>query len=162
MKTSSRQWTYITLLVDQLSNFSFKNNCRTKNLSIILYIANIQQFYISPCNPKISPSCYTLLKKHQRNRSWNDHIMNLAKISDSKNSMWAARPMNEFRLRPYTVVSKLTSHRMNTLCWWGASGAGPRIWSIQLFSISKKAIPLFVLSNEAGWHDSILAEWYGT
>lgn len=73
------------------------------------------------------------------NSSGNDHIMNLAKISDSKNSIWAARPINELKFLPYEVVSKFTSHLINNRC----SEVGARIWSKQLFNISRKTLPFF-------------------
>lgn len=76
---------------------------------------------------------------HQRKNSWKDHMMNLAKISDSKNSIWAVRPMNAFKFLPYVEVSKLTSQRMNTRC----CDVGARIWSKQLFSISRNILPFF-------------------
>lgn len=93
-----------------------------------------------------------------RNRSGKDHIINLAKISDSRNSIWAARPMKVLRFLACDDVSKLTSHRMNSLC----SEDGARIWSRQLFSISRKTLPFFDVSPAAAWQVSILAEWYGT
>ena len=49
---------------------------------------------------------------------------------------------------------KLTSHRMKTLC----STEGDRIWSKQLFNISRKTLPLFEKSVEDAGHSSILAE----
>lgn len=92
------------------------------------------------------------------NRSGNDHIMNRAKISDSKNSIWAALPINVFKFLPWEDVSKLISQRTNTLF----SAVGALIWSKQLFNISRNAFPFLELSIDAARHDSILAEWYGT
>ena len=93
-----------------------------------------------------------------RNNSGNAHIMSFAKISVSKNSMWAARPMNVFRFTPWEDMLKFTSHRMKTR--WATEG--DRIWSKQLFNISRNTFPFFEKSIEDAGQNSILAEWYGT
>ena len=90
-----------------------------------------------------------------RKRSGNDHIINLAKMSESRNSICAARPIIESRFLPWVDASKLTSQRMKTpRCMELA-----RIWSKQAFNISRNSLPFFEVSREAAWHDSILAEW---
>lgn len=91
----------------------------------------------------------------QRKNSGKDHMMNFVNMSVSRNSMWAARPMNVFKFLPWEDVSKFTSHRNNTRL----SDEGAEIWSKQLVSISMKIFAFFDRSNEYAWHSSILEEW---
>lgn len=69
--------------------------------------------------------------------------------------MWAARPIIVFKFLPWAEVSKFTSQRMKVR--WTDDGA--RIWSKQLFNISRKIWPFFELSEADAGHNSILAEW---
>ena len=70
-------------------------------------------------------------------------------MSESRNSICAARPIIESRFLPWVDASKLTSQRMKLA----------RIWSKQALNISRNSLPFFEVSREAAWHDSILAEW---
>jgi hypothetical protein len=117
------------------------------NINILKFM-NPEFVYCVRGQMTIPATCY-------RNRSGKDHIMNLAKMSESRNSICAARPMKEFKFLPWAEASKFTSHRMNTRCSEGLA----RIWSKQAFSISRNILPFFEVSCEAAWHDSILAEW---